>query len=215
MSTAHADPFTDNDGNIYETCDGVVCLVMDDIRAGNWTYEGIRPFITDWKADQPYLVQYNGEDVGSYTVKIEDYWNSFYSSSAYQFGNFVANPALADDFDLKSLGNFGYLDGASMYQVTIGDFTNLTINDVGPHDMNYWVMSFGDINYSVVTDPINGVSAGLIQIAEAAPAFLWNSLFHSDIELAAVPDYLLPADPFASLDFNPSDYLDLGSLLGM
>lgn len=209
-TAAHAagDPFLD--GGPWESCDGAVCLVMGDILDGNWKYEGIRPVITDWKGDQPYIVQYTGEDgnvvdAGSYVVKIEDYWNSFFSTSAYQFGDFTANSALADDFDLSDLGNFGYLAGSSVYQINIGDFTNLTINGVGPHDLNYWVMSLGDINYTVVTDPINFTSAGLIQFAEEAPQQIWNSLFHS--WTPDVPDYLIPSDPFASLDFDPCDFL--------
>ena len=207
LSVAHADPFTDPDGEPYETCNGAVCLVMGDILDGNWKYEGIRPIITDWKGDQPYIVQYTADDgtvtdAGTYTVKIEDYWNSFFSSSAYQFGDFVASPAAADDLDL---GDFGDLSGSSIYQVTIGDFTNLTINDVGPHDLNYWVMSAGDLIYTVVTDPLHGTSAGLIQTVGELPEQIWNSLFHPFVP--DVPDYLVPDDPFASLDFDPCDFL--------
>ncbi|BBX22548.1 hypothetical protein MTER_19590 [Mycolicibacter terrae] len=205
MSVANAagDPFTD--GSTWENCDGVVCLVMGSPLDGGWKYEGVRPFITDWKGDQPYSVQYNGDDVGSYTIKIEDYWNSFFSTSAYQFGDFTANPDLPEDFNMSDLGNFAYLAGSSIYQINIGDFTNLTINGVGPHELNYWVMSLGDTSYTVVTDPINFTSAGLIQFAEEAPQQIWNSLFHS--WTPEVPDYLIPADPFASLDFDPCDFL--------
>jgi hypothetical protein len=211
MASAHAtDLFGNPDGTTYETCNGAVCLTMGDPIDGNWKYEGIPPIITDWKGDQPYTVQYTADDgtvtdAGTYSIKIEDYWNSLFSTSAYQFGDFTANPDLPEGFNLSDLGNFGYLSGASIYQIHIGDFTNLTINGVGPHDLNYWVMSAGDINYSVVTDPLNGVSAGLIQFGEEAPQQIWNSLFHG--WTPDIPDYLIPNDPFALLDFNPADFL--------
>ncbi|CAJ1504466.1 hypothetical protein [[Mycobacterium] holstebronense] len=206
-ANAAGDPFLD--GGPYETCNGAVCMVMGDILDGGWTYQGVRPFITDWKGDQPYTITYtdgdNTLDAGTYNIKIEDYWNSFFSTRAYQFGDFAANPNLPADFDVSSLGNFGYLSGSSIYAVNIGDFTNLTINGVGPHDLNYWVMSTGNLDYTVVTDPGNFTSAAYITIGDDDPLFLWNSLFHSWIP--EVPDYLVPNDPFASLDFDPSQYL--------
>ncbi|WP_131721469.1 hypothetical protein [Mycolicibacter heraklionensis] len=217
VSTAHAtDLFGNPDGTTYETCEGAVCLVMGNPVDGNWAYQGVRPFITDWKGDQPYNVMYTptGSDeaslAGSYNIKIEDYWNSFFSTSAYQFGDFVANPD--SDVSASDLGNFGYLSGSSIYEINVGDFTNLTINGVGPHDLNYWVMSTGDFGYTVVTDPINFASAAYITIGDDDPMFLWNSLFHSWIP--EVPDYLIPNDPFASLDFDPAQYLTdvLGAL---
>lgn len=205
-ATAAGDPFLD--GGTYETCNEAVCMVMGDLRDGDWTYQGVRPFITDWKGDQPYTISYtdgeNAIDVGTYTIKIEDFWNVFYSTSAYQFGDFVANPDLPEGFDLGVLGDFGYLSGSSIYQINIGDFTNLTINGVGPHDLNYWVMSTGDFGYTVVTDPINFASAAYLSIGDD-DLFLWNSLFHPWVP--EVPDYLIPADPFTDLDFDPGDYL--------
>lgn len=200
----------------YETCEGVVCLVMEPLTresvGRDWSYEGIRPWITDWKGDQLYNVELNGEAVGGYNIKIEDFWNSFYSTSAYQFGDFMPNSDTPED--LSVLGNFGYLSGASIYQINLfdGAFTNLTINGVGPHDLNYWVMSANDLTYSVVTDPLKGVSAGLIQFGDDAPMQLWNSLFHS--WTPEIPEYLIPNDPFAALDFNPCDFLGLCDLVG-
>lgn len=198
----------------WETCNGAVCLVMQPLTVqsvlDDWKYEGIRPFITDWKGDQAYDVMFtpgsaeNAVLAGTYDIKIEDYWNSFFSTSAYQFGDFVAN-ADASDISLSDLGNFGYLSGASIYQINIGDFTNLTMNGVGPHDMNYWVMSSGDFSYTVATDPANFASAAYIQTGDDAPMILWNSLFHP--WAPDVPDYLIPNDPFALLDFDPADYL--------
>ena len=210
MSAANAAGDPSTEGGPWETCDGAVCLVMGSPLDGDWKYEGVRPVITDWKGDQPYTVQYTGEDgnvidTGTYNIKIEDYWNSFFSTSAYQFGDFTVNPDLPEDFDLSDLGNFGYLAGSSIYQIHIGDFTNLTINGVGPHELNYWVMSLGDTSYTVVTDPINFTSAGLIEFAGEGPMQIWNSLFHS--WTPEVPDYLIPPDPFASLDFDPCDFL--------
>lgn len=208
-ATAATDLFGNPVGTAYETCHGAVCLVMDEVTresAGtDWKYEGIRPWITDWKGDQLYNVTHDGQEVGSYTIKIEDFWNSFYSTSAYQFGDFVPS-AEASEYDL---GNFGELSGASIYQINLfdGAFTNLTMNGVGAHDLNYWVMSAGDLTYSVVTDPLKGVSAGLLQIGEEAPMQLWNSLFHG--WTPEIPDYLIPNDPFAALDFNPCDFLGM------
>ncbi|MBS9534323.1 hypothetical protein KIH27_12075 [Mycobacterium sp. M1] len=209
-ATAHAvDPWG-GDAGPFENCDGAVCLVMDNPRDGGWTYSGIRPLLTDWKADhQAYTVEYTHEDgtvtdAGSYNVKIEDFWNPTFTSSAYQFGDFTANPDASDDLDL---GKFEFLSGASMYKVTMLDglMSNLTINNVGEHDLSYWVFTFGDYTNTVVTDNVNHVSADFVQIGDAAPQLLWNSLFHSDIP--TVPDYLLPADPFAGLDFDPNDFL--------
>ncbi len=200
-------------GGPYETCNGAVCLVMEPLTRESvekdWTYEGIRPYITDWKGDQLYNVMYTpaGSDealqAGSYNIKIEDYWNSLFSTRAYQFGDFAANPG-ASDVNLSDLGNFGYLSGASIYQVNVGDFTNLTINGVGPHDLNYWVMTAGNFGYTVVTDPANFTSVGYIQIGDDDPMQLWNSFVHP--WAPEVPDYLIPNDPFASLDFNPADF---------
>jgi len=194
-------------GGTYETCNGVVCLVMEPLTRESaerdWTYEGIRPWITDWKGDQLYNVTLNGEEVGGYNIKIEDYWNSFFSTSAYQFGDFTPNADTPDD--LSVLGDYGYLAGASMYKINIGDFTNLTLNNVGAHDLNYWVMSNGSMEYTVVTDPSNFTSVGYIQIGDDAPMQLWNSFVHP--WAPDVPDYLIPNDPFAALDFNPCDFL--------
>ncbi|MEB3021864.1 hypothetical protein [[Mycobacterium] crassicus] len=198
-------------GGTYDSCNGAVCLVMEPLTRASvesdWKYSGIRPWITDWKGDQAYNVQYTANDgtvtdAGSYNIKIEDYWNSLFSSSAYQFGDFVANPDAPEGLNL---GDFGDLSGASMYKVTIGDFTNLTLNGVGAHDLNYWVMSYGNTDYTVVTDPNAGISQAYLQIGDAAPQFLWNSMFHD--WFAPVPDYLIPNDPFAALDFNPCDYV--------
>ncbi|MCV7384561.1 hypothetical protein [Mycolicibacter longobardus] len=226
MSAAHAagegsgpPPLPGWGGGPYETCNGAVCLVMEDLTresvARDWTYEGIRPFITDWKGDQAYNVVYSPEDAeaiqaGTYNIKIEDFWNSFYSTSAYQFGDFVVNPDLPEDFNLSALGQFGYLSGSSIYVINIGDFTNLTMNGIGPHDMNYWVMSAGDFTYTVATDPTTFTSAGYFEIGDDGPVQLWNSLFHPWVP--NVPDYLIPNDPFALLDFDPADFFNGGAL---
>ncbi|CAJ1498836.1 hypothetical protein MU0083_002028 [[Mycobacterium] kokjensenii] len=203
----------------FETCNGAVCMVMEPLTREsleNWSYEGIRPFITDWKGEQLYNIEYTPEGseestlAGSYNIQIEDFWNSFFSSSAYQFGDFVANPDLAEALDPMLLGNFGYLSGSSIYEVTIGDFTNLTMNGIGPHDMNYWVMSFGDLTYTVATDPNNFASAGYFQTGDDDPIQLWNSLWHP--WAPGVPDYLIPNDPFAELDFDPADFFDSDAL---
>lgn len=198
----------------WESCNGAVCLVMEPLTRESveqdWTYEGIRPFITDWKGDQAYNVMFTPDGAeqsilaGTYNITIEDYWNSFFSTSAYQFGDFVANPD-ASDISLSDLGNFGYLSGSSIYEINIGDFTNLTINGVGPHDLNYWVVSNGDFSYNVVTDPSNFTSVGYIQVGDDAPMQLWNSFVHP--WAPEVPDYLIPNDPFALLDFDPADFL--------
>lgn len=214
MSTAHAagdgsgpPPVPGWGDDPWETCNGAVCLVMEPLTRESvetgWKYEGIRPWITDWKGDQLYNVEYNGNQVGGYNINIEDYWNSSFSTRAYQFSDFMPNDQTPAD--MSALGDFGYLSGASVYQVNIGDFTNLTINGVGAHDLNYWVMSNGDFNYTVVTDPAEFASQAYIQIGDEDPQLIWNSFFHPTA--VPVPDYLIPNDPFAILDFDPSQYL--------
>lgn len=216
-SAAHAadgdsGPFPGWGGGPYETCNGAVCLVMEpltrDSIENDWTYSGVRPFVTDWKGDQLYNVQYTGEDgqaidAGSYNINIDDFWSLLFSSSAYQFGDFVSS---ADAPNGTDLGWYGDLAGSSISKVDVldGAFTNLTINNVGPHDASYWVMSTPGLSYTQVS--VDGVSAAYLQLGESDPFFLWNSLPHSGLLEAQVPDYLIPNDPFAELDFDPSQY---------
>lgn len=215
MASAHAasDPM---DGGPYETCDGAVCLVMGPLTRDSfegpdkvWTYGGVRPMFTQWKADdgQLYNVQAtDGDskpiDAGSYDIKISDTWTPLVASYVYQYGDFVANPDAPADLDL---GWFGDLSGATVYKTVFGDITSTTISNVGPHDASYWVFSTPDFTNTVVTG--DGGSAAYIQFGDSEPAFLWNSLFHPGLLEAQVPDYLIPSDPFSSIDFDPCDFV--------
>lgn len=197
-------------GGPYETCDGAVCLVMGPENLSDWQYGGVRPWITDWKGDQVYNVQYTSDDgtvtdAGSYNIKIDDFWSTLLTSSTYQYGDFVPDAEASNGLDL---GWFDDLSGVTVQKLSYfgGAFTSLTMDNVGPHDATYWVFSTPDFTNTVVT--VDGVSADYIQVGDSSPMFLWNSLFHSGLTEAAVPNYVLPADPFAGVDFDPSQYLD-------
>lgn len=195
----------------YETCDGAVCLVMGDVDPATWTYSGFRPYSTDWKGDQAYNVEVTGADgsttnAGSYDIKVEDYWSQFMSSSTYQYGAFTPS---ADGTDLD-LGSFGDLTGTSVYITTYGNFHQVTINDAA-NGASYWVVTTPSYVNTVVT--MDGASQDYIQYAGAsAPTFLWNSL--DDSTFVPVPDHLIPGDPWAGLDFDPSEYLN-GAVAGL
>lgn len=238
-------------GGTYETCDGGVCLVMGKEDLNDWTYKGIRPFLTDWKGVQQYEVEYNPAtannppdglattttetntlasintdttvttehlsaptttattiDAGSYEVKTEDFWSPLFTSNAYEFGKFVPSadaPATA----ASEIGWYGDMSDSSIYKVSLfdGDLTNLTMNNIGPHDADYWVVSTPNFTNTIVT--VDGASADYIKVGDDAPVFLWNSLFHSGLEEAAVPTFLIPDDAFAGTDFEPTQYLDI------
>lgn len=208
MALGHADPVTDP--GPYQTCDGVICLVMGDPEEGSWQYSGVRPLFTDWKADQPYTVevtQADGSviDAGSYNVNLEDYWTPYFASSEYHYGDFVAS----GDADGIDLGDLGGLSGASVYKFTMNDgaFTQLVIEDVDQHghEMSYYVTSTPEFTNTLVSG--GGGTADYIQYAGSdEPVFLWNSLFHS--WFAEVPLHDVPADPVSGMDFDMDDYVD-------
>lgn len=208
VSSADAvDPVTINPADYY-TCDGAVCLVMGEAALEDWHYSGMRPFVTDWQGTQGYDVVFGGADgspinAGSYEIKIQDDWSPFYQLSQYHYGDFVPTDA-ASGLDL---GWFDDLSGASMYNVSFFDgwVHQLTMYGIGPHDATYYVDTFGDFTNTTVL--VGGVSADYIQFGDAEPVFLWNSLFHAGLAELQVPDYVVPADPFAGIDFNPDDFL--------
>lgn len=195
----------------YETCDGAVCLVMGDYKPDTWTYSGFRPYFTDWKGDQAYNVEVTGTDgstvnAGSYDIKVEDYWSQWMNSSTYQYGAYTA----AGDGAGLDLGGFGDLTGTTVYSTTFGDFNQVTINDAAT-GANYWIVTTPSYVNTVVT--MGGASQDYIQYAgDAAPTFMWNSL--DDSTFVPVPDFLMPSDPWAGLDFDPSDYAP-GALPGL
>lgn len=194
------------DPSEYYTCDGNVCLVMGDAAWSDWTYTGVRPFITDWHGDaQPYNVVVDAADgasvtVGSYNITIEDFWSPVFSVYQYHYGDFMPTGGAAG-FDLGWMDD---LSGATVYNVTLGDFHSLMLENVGPHDASYYVTTIGDFTNTIVV--AGGASADFVQSGDGPQMFLWNSLFHGDILEAQVPDYVLPADPFSGLDFDPSQY---------
>lgn len=206
-ATAHAEAAYEE---LYQTCDGAICLVQDPDYLANWQYSGVRPFVTDWLGTQPYTVELtqDGETVqlGSYEITAEDTWTPFYSVWHYEYGDFT--PAIeGSDPDL---GGFADMSGASVYDFSMygGDIRILTLNDVMQHghELTYQVVTIGDFTNTAVIDAVNGTSADYIQIGDAAPEFLYNSLFHGGW-IPEVPDYLVPGDMFAQIDFDPGDFV--------
>lgn len=195
----------------YETCDGAACLVMGVDNPATWTYSGFRPYFTDWKGDQAYNVDVTGTDgtttdAGSYDIKVEDYWSQFMSSSTYTYGAFTPSA----DGTGADLGAFGDLTGTTVYSTTFGDFNQVTINDAA-NGASYWIVTTPGYVNTVVT--MGGVSQDYIQYTgDSTPSFLWNSLYDSG--MVPVPDYLVPSDPWAGLDFDPSEYVQ-GPVAGL
>lgn len=203
----HATDLIDFDPSDYYTCDGDVCLVMGDAAWSDWSYTGVRPFITDWHGDpQPYNVVVQGADgssvtAGSYDITIQDFWSPVFSLYQYHYGDFTATDGAAG----LDLGWMGDLSGATVYDLTLGDLHSLVLENVGPHDASYFVTTIGDFTNTIVL--AGGTSADFIQSGDGPQMFLWNSLFHGDLLEAQVPDYVVPADPFSGVDFDPSQYL--------
>lgn len=191
----------------YQTCEGSTCLVMGAYDPDTWTYSGFRPYFTDWKGDQAYNVEVTGADgssvnAGSYDIKMEDYWSTFMSSSTYIYGEFTPADNAADP------GPFGDLTGTTIYSTTFGAVNQLTINDAA-NGASYWIVTTPTYVNTVVT--MDGASQDYIQYTgDAAPTLLWNSLDNSSY--VPVPDYLIPDDPWAGLDFDPGQY---GAVAGL
>jgi hypothetical protein len=210
MAVGHA---AGADGGPYETCDGAVCLVQDPGHLADWNYSGVRPLVTDWQGTQPYSVEVNGDDVGSYSITAEDTWTPLYHVWHYEYGDFTPAVAGSD----PDLGAFAGQSGASVYDASMlnGDVNFLTLIDIEQHghELSYYVTSVGDFTNVAVVDPVHGTSADFIQSGDSAPQFVYNSLFHGGF-FPQVPDYLVPGDQFAGLDFNPGDFVD-GDLAGL
>jgi hypothetical protein len=191
----------------YQTCEGSTCLVMGAYDPDTWTYSGFRPYFTDWKGDQAYNVEVTAADgstvdAGSYDIKVEDYWSTFMSSSTYIYGEFTPTDAGAD------LGAFADLTGTTIYSTTYGNYHQVTINDAA-NGASYWIVTTPNYVNTEVT--MDGASQDYIQYTgDAAPTLLWNSLDNSSY--VPVPDYLIPADPWAGLDFDPGQY---GAVAGL
>lgn len=216
MAPGHAEgnadhTFPPGDGGPYETCDGDVCLVMGDAAQADWQYSGVRPFFTDWKTDnQLYTVEVDqgaGTDpvtAGTYDMYVQDMWTPYIAVSHYEYGDFTPNPDAPSDLDL---GGFADLSGTVIYDTRYwgGLVDQLTINDVmvHGHELDYIVLSMGD--FTGVLAHTTTDSAAYYQFGDSEPVFVWNSFFHS--WAPEVPDYVIPADPFAQIDFDPSDYV--------
>ena len=189
----------------YATCDGASCLVMGVDNPDTWTYSGFRPYFTDWKGDQAYHVESTGADgstvdTGSYDIKVEDYWSSWLSSSTYEYGDFTP-AAGADGTDS---GAFADLTGTTIYITTFGDFNQVSINDAAT-GASYWIVTTPDYVNTEVT--MDGASQDYIQYTgDATPTMMWDSL--DDSGFVSVPDYLIPNDPWAGMDFDPSEFGD-------
>lgn len=223
------DPVTDPtfDPTQYSACfpgDGA-CLVMGDAVWQDWHYGGVRPWVTDWHNDaQLYNVTIGGPDsqalAGSYDVKVDDFWSPTIQVYQYDFGDFTQTAAQAAAWDAALAANpaldeswYGGMSGASVYDVTIGSVHELTMVGVGPHDMSYYVTTIGDMVDTLVVG--DGGSANYIQFGDGDPEFLWNALYHPDLLEAEVPQWLIPADPFTGVDFDPSQYLGGDLIAGM
>lgn len=194
----------------YQTCVDDACLTMGD--AGAWSYSGFRPFFTDWEVtDQPYTVTLDGQAAGSYLVDIEDTWSALVSVSEYHFSDFDPTAlglehAAPED---TALHGFDGLSGADITDVSWfgGRFNLLTIEGVTlhGHELNYSVISTPEFTNTMVYTSDSPANVDYIQFAGSdEPDVLWNTFFHS--WLPPVPDYLVPADPFTDLDFDPGEY---------
>jgi hypothetical protein len=204
------------DAGTWQTCDGDVCLVMGDAAEDDWSYSGVRPFFTDWIGHQPYTVEVTQDDgsvidAGSYNIDIQDYWSPIFAISMYHYGDFVPNDAAPSGLDL---GDFGDLSDAWVYDSRLfdGAIDQVILQNVhqNGHDINYIILSMGDFTNTFAYTW--SATADYIQVGDSDPTFLWNSLFHSGFP--KVPDYFVPADPFADLDFDPGDF-EWGDIAGM
>jgi hypothetical protein len=218
MAFGHADPGGPGGNAIFETCDGTgVCLVQDPNDLSDWHYEGVRPLVTDWQGTQPYTVEANGTDLGSYNITAQDVWTPFYSVEHYTYGDFTPSAAGSS----PDLGGFAGESGAQVYDVSIfgGAAQELNLNNVMQHghELTYEITKLGDFTNTNVIDTVDGTSADYIQSGTSAPEFLYNSLFHSFLPVP--PDYLVPSDAFAAPDFNPVDFfaggVGTGGLFGL
>jgi hypothetical protein len=207
MALGHADPGGPGGDTIYQICDGTgVCMVQDPNDLADWNYSGFRPYVTDWQGTQPYTVEDNGTDVGSYSITAEDTWTPLYSVQHYTYGDFTPSTASSD----PDLGGFADETGAQVYNFSAfgGQIKELTLDNVMQHghELTYEITTIGNFTNTAVIDPVDHTSADYIQSGSSAPEFLYNSLFHSFLPVP--PDYLLPADAFAAPDFDPSQYVE-------
>lgn len=207
MALGHAEAA----GGPYETCDGAACLVTGPDNPADWTYGGFRPYFTQWEGNQPYLVQVaQGDgtqvDAGSYDIKVSDTWTPQWYSDVYKYGDFT--PAAGAEG--VNPGAFGDLTGTTVYNTVVGNYHNLTIDE--PNGDHYWVVSTPTYTNVEVTIANEGGSQDyMIQPGEAAPTMLWDSLWNPSF--VAVPNYLVPDDPWAGIDFDPGQYLT-GDVVG-
>lgn len=201
MALGHAIPHL---GDTYETCNDAVCLVMGDPH-GNWHYGGIRPLFTSWNGEQPYNVIVNGADgpvnAGSYDVTVHDTWNPLLTFSEYHYGAFTPNDAAPAGIDI---GQFADMTGAAIRDIHYGDYHLLMMSDIGEHDLGYIAIATQEVTHYLAYDATG--TAAFVQYAGEAPMQLWNSLFHSWIPWP--PEYLIPADPFSGVDFDPGEFVD-------
>lgn len=190
------------DDAVSTDCIGAVCLVMGDKVQGD--YGGLRPFFTNWQGDQPYTVQVAQDDgssidAGSYHINIDDFWSPIIANSTYHYGDFTPT-AEASDLDLAG---FEDLSGTTVYNTSYfgGVVNQLAINE--PGGANFIVISSPAFTNTLVAT--GDESADFVQYGASAPTQLWNSL--DDSGFAQVPNYVLPPDPWAALDFDPSNFL--------
>lgn len=186
---------------VPDDCVGGVCLVMGDPVG---TYAGFRPYLTDWQGNQPYTVEVGQSDgstieAGSYNIHYQDFWTSMVSSSTYHYDPFVPTAAAAG----LDLNGFDDLGGVTVYNTSLfdGQIHQLSIDNLD--GFNYYVTTTGSFTNTLVTGTM--ASADYYQIGDAAPVQLYNTL--DDPGFASVPGFALPPDPWATPDFDPSEYL--------
>jgi hypothetical protein len=103
---------------------------------------------------------------------------------------------------------------ASIYDISFFDeaFQSEILSNVNVHghELNYYATSLGDFTNVTVWDPVNNTVGDYIQTGDSEPQWLTNGLFHGDT-FPPVPDYLIPADQFAGVDFDPGDFVSDGA----
>ena len=191
--TAHAAP-------VEETCGGGACLVMGVDNPATWTYGGFRPFFDQWVGTQDYNVVDGTTTEGTYNISVSDTYSVLGTSDVYTYGAFTP----AAGITTPDLGDFANLAGTKIYETTSGTFSNITITEPdGLYDFN--ITKWGDFTNVMVTANGYPGSEDYIINGTAAPSMVYDSLWNPGV--VQVPWDIIPADPYAGADFDPSQFL--------
>lgn len=185
---------------VYETCGGGACLVMGPDNPATWTYGGFRPFFDQWVGTQDYNVEDGSTLQGSYNISVSDTYSVLGTSDVYTYGAFTPAAGVTS----PDLGDFANLSGTKIYETIMGSFSNITITEPdGPY--NFDITKFGDFTNVMVTANGYSGSEDYVINGAGAPSVLYDSLWNPGV--VAVPNDIIPADPWAGADFDPSQYL--------